>query len=88
MSPFDPGLAGVASDYVRSWLTHPIRALGRAHFQSIMIIQPVDVLPDGRQNMCDSCPDVTVFDDRLVWSCRLEEPLQYGEFLRTQPKKN
>jgi MoaA/NifB/PqqE/SkfB family radical SAM enzyme len=88
MSPFDRGLAGAASDYVRSWLTHPIRALGRAHFQSIMIIQPVDVLPDGRQNMCDSCPDVTVFDDRLVWSCRLEEPLQYGEFLRTQPKKN
>lgn len=24
--------------------------------------------------------------DQLVWSCRLEEPMQYGEFLHTVPK--
>ena len=48
------------------------------------MIQPVDVLPDGRQDMCDACPDQTVWHDRLVWSCRLEEPMEYGDFLRTR----
>ncbi len=72
------------------------RALGRAlldpgllfrrlHLQSIMIIQPIDILPDGRQNMCDACPDITVHEGRLVWSCRLEECLRFGGFVRTVP---
>ena len=40
--------------------------------QSIMFIQPVDFMQDGRQSMCDGCPDITVHEDKLVWSCRLE----------------
>jgi hypothetical protein len=85
LSPVDPGVAGVAGAWLRTLLTRPDQALGRAYFQSIMMIQPVDMLPDGRQDMCDSCPDQTVWQDRLVWSCRLEEPLQYGDFLSTRP---
>ena len=85
LSAVDPGVAGAAGAWLRTLLTRPDRALGRAHFQSIMMIQPVDMLPDGRQDMCDSCPDQTVWQDRLVWSCRLEEPLQYGDFLSTRP---
>jgi len=55
--------------------------------QSIMIIQPVDLMPNGDQSMCDGCPDITYWKDKdgtekLVWSCRLEEPMQYGDFLR------
>lgn len=84
LSPLDRGVAGCAGQWLRTLLTRPRAALGRAHFQSIMMIQPVDVLPDGRQDMCDSCPDQTVWHDRLVWSCRLEEPMQYGDFLRTR----
>jgi hypothetical protein len=50
-----------------------------------MIIQPVDIMADGRQSMCDSCPDMTVHQGQLVWSCRLEERLKYGQLLRFQP---
>jgi hypothetical protein len=32
--------------------------------------------------MCDACPDITVHDGELVWSCRLEEKLKYGDFVR------
>ena len=84
LSPLDRGVRGAAGSWLRTLLTRPRTALGRAHLQSIMMIQPVDVLPDGRQDMCDSCPDQTVWQDRLVWSCRLEEPLEYGDFLRTR----
>ncbi|MEE9132368.1 MAG: radical SAM protein [Gemmatimonadota bacterium] len=83
LSPFDRGVARTASSYLRN----PLRLFRRLHFQSVMIIQPVDVLPDGRQNMCDSCPDMTVWNGRLVWSCRLEEPMQYGTFVQTVPRQ-
>ena len=55
--------------------------------QSIVVIQPIDILADGRQNMCDGCPDITVHNGQLVWSCRLEECLNFGQFVRTVPKQ-
>jgi MoaA/NifB/PqqE/SkfB family radical SAM enzyme len=57
------------------------------YIQSLMIIQPVDFMPDGRQDMCDGCPDVTVHDGKLVWSCRLEELNTFGAFVQTVPKR-
>jgi hypothetical protein len=56
------------------------------HFQSIMMIQPIDILPDGRQNMCDGCPDVTAHDGQIVWSCRLEEYRTYGGLVTNVPR--
>ena len=51
-----------------------------------MIIQPVNFEDDGRQDMCDSCPDITVHDGKLVWSCRMEELNKFGAFVQTVPK--
>jgi len=70
---------------------NPFRIFRKVYMQSIMIIQPVDFMENGDQSMCDGCPDITVWKDKngkdqLVWSCRLEEPMQYGEFLHTVPK--
>jgi hypothetical protein len=59
----------------------------KGYIQSLMIIQPVDFMPDGRQDMCDSCPDVTVHDGKLVWSCRLEELNSFGSFVQSVPKR-
>jgi len=86
LSPFDRGLRGAAGAYLRALALNPLRAFGRLHYQSVMLIQPVDFMTDGRQNMCDGCPDMTVWNGRLVWSCRLEEPLNYGGFVQTVPK--
>lgn len=68
-------------------LKHPLSCARPFHLQSIAIIQPIDILPDGRQNMCDGCPDITVHDGRLVWSCRLEECLNFGQFVQTVPRE-
>jgi MoaA/NifB/PqqE/SkfB family radical SAM enzyme len=65
---------------------NPLRIFRRLYYQSIMVIQPVDFLEDGRQSMCDGCPDITVWDGKLVWSCRMEEQLKYGHNLKTYPK--
>lgn len=67
-------------------LKNPLNLFKRAFFQSFMIIQPVHIEPDGRQDMCDACPDITVHEGRLVWSCRLEEMIHYGCFFNFVPK--
>jgi hypothetical protein len=54
--------------------------------QTFTIIQPVDMMEDGRMNMCDGCPDMTVHDGRLYWSCRLEEIKRYGCFVHAVPR--
>jgi organic radical activating enzyme len=88
LSPLDQGVRAISRRYLRSVARNPLQLFARLSYQSIMIIQPVDFLVDGSQNMCDGCPDITVWNDRLVWSCRLEEPLKLGCFVRTVPKMN
>jgi len=80
--PLDVGLRRVLLRALRS----PSLLFRRLYLQSIMVISPVDILADGRQNMCDGCPDMTVWKGDLAWSCRLEECLHFGQFARTAPK--
>jgi hypothetical protein len=61
--------------------------LDPVYMQSFMIIQPIDLLPDGRASMCDGCPDMTLHEGQLRWSCRLEEIREYGCMLQACPKK-
>lgn len=80
--PFDKGLKRATL----RMLKNPLNLFSRTHLQTVMFIQPVDFLQDGRQSMCDSCPDITVHNGELVWSCRMEELKQFGTFLRTAEK--
>ena len=79
---FDKGLKKTFFNFIKN----PLNLLKRLHYQSVMIIQPVDFLDDGRQSMCDGCPDITVWNGQLVWSCRMEEQLKYGHNIRSYPK--
>ncbi len=81
--PFDKGLRKATLNMFKN----PFRIFRRAHLQTIMFIQPVDFMQDGRQSMCDGCPDITVWNDELVWSCRLEEVKNFGGFLRSVTKQ-
>jgi hypothetical protein len=87
MGLLEPGVRGIAKNYAKHLLAHPLDARKKLHFQSVMMIQPIDILPDGRQSMCDGCPDVTVHDGQLVWSCRLEEYRTYGGLVSSVPKQ-
>lgn len=85
LSAVDRGMRGIARNYLGSALQNPARLLRGVHYQSIMIIQPVDFLENGYQNMCDGCPDMTIWNGELVWSCRMEELKQFGSWVRTVP---
>ncbi len=82
LSSFDKPLRKTMKKYLRN----PLNIIRKLYYQSVMIIQPVDFLEDGRQNMCDGCPDITVWNGQLVWSCRMEEQLNFGMNVKTYPK--
>ena len=67
------------------WLSHVVRRPGALfesiYLQSIGIIQAPDTLPDGRADMCDSCPDMTYWNGKLINSCRMDEYRLYGGML-------
>jgi hypothetical protein len=69
-----------------NWLKHPSQWLKRVYLQSMMIIQPPDILADGRQAMCDGCPDSMVYEGRMIWKCRLDEIQKFGDFIQCFPK--
>lgn len=70
----------------KNFYKNPFNVFRKLYYQSVMIIQPVDFLQDGRQNMCDGCPDITVWNGQLVWSCRMEEQLNFGMNVKAYPK--
>ncbi len=82
----DKGMRKSARSMLARFVRNPASLLSKAYIQSLMIIQPVDFEADGRQNMCDGCPDITVHNGQLVWSCRLEEMNTFGAFVQTVPK--
>jgi pyruvate-formate lyase-activating enzyme len=83
----DRGLAATASAYLHDIYHHPLNLFKRLHMQSVMIIQPADFMQNGALGMCDGCPDITVHDDRLVWSCRMDELVNFGDWMRAVPKR-
>ena len=86
LSFLDEGIRKACKNYFGSLFKNPKAFFSNVNYQSIMIIQPVDHLDNGEMNMCDGCPDITAYDNKLVWSCRLEELYKYGMWMRAIPK--
>jgi MoaA/NifB/PqqE/SkfB family radical SAM enzyme len=67
--------------YLGYCLAFPPRFFYKVNAFGIGIIQAPDMMPDGRIDMCDDCPDMCVFEGRLVNSCRLDECRKFGTLL-------
>ena len=87
MSPFDKTLRKALFKYLMYLLMNPIRLFYAVNTLGIGIVQAPDLLPDGRIDMCDDCPDMCVYDGKLVNSCRLDEYRKFGSLLRAHIKK-
>lgn len=74
---FDPEVRKAFGVYLRAVLRDPRVLARRVHLQTINVEQPFDLLPDGGQDHCDGCPNMTLWKGRLVAACQLEEYLRY-----------
>jgi len=87
LAPWDKAVRQAARRWLADIVRHPTRLFDGIYVQSIGIIQAPDLLPDGRADMCDSCPDITYYEGQLVNSCRLDEYRLFGGFLTVVEKK-
>jgi hypothetical protein len=87
LGSIDKGVQATSRKFWREVLRHPLELFRPLYVQSIGIIQGPDLLEDGRIDMCESCPDMTVWNGRLVHSCRLDEWRLYGNYITAQPRK-
>jgi pyruvate-formate lyase-activating enzyme len=85
--PLDATVRHAYGAWWNSILRNPAALFKRVYVQSIGIIQAPDILPDGRADMCDSCPDITYLDGKLVNSCRMDEVRLFGGFVSVHEKK-
>ena len=86
LAPIDRGMRSIATRWLASALTRPALWFRRVRLQTMAVIQPIDVLPDGRMDMCEGCPDMTVHEGKLHWSCRLEEIKNWCRFMTAGPR--
>ncbi len=80
-SPWDKTVREAALNWLRDVWHHPGRLFGSIRVQTIGIIQAPDIQPDGRADMCDGCPDMTVWEGKLINSCRMDEYRLFGGLL-------
>jgi hypothetical protein len=88
LSVIDPTVRKAAGCYIKDIIRHPSRLFHRLFVQSLSVVQPVDVLPNGETDTCDGCPNKTYWAGRLVSACRLEEYRMFGGPVTIVPRAN
>jgi organic radical activating enzyme len=86
MGAVDKVVGKAHRNYWGDLVRNPGRVFDSVYVQSIGIIQAPDVQPNGQADMCDSCPDMTVWDGKLINSCRMDEYRLFGGFLTVVDK--
>ncbi|MCL5998521.1 MAG: radical SAM protein [Chloroflexi bacterium] len=86
LSALDKTVGKAWRNRVKDMFQHPASLFDSIYVQSIGIIQAPDVQPNGQADMCDSCPDMTVYDGKLINSCRMDEYRLFGGFLTVVDK--
>jgi MoaA/NifB/PqqE/SkfB family radical SAM enzyme len=87
LSPIDKEIRKANNKRWNDILPHPAHFFDSTYLQTIGIIQAPDILPDGRADMCDSCPDITYYDGKFVNSCRMDEYRLFGGFVSVVEKE-
>ena len=85
--PFDPHLRRAFGRRLKELVLRPWRLFSSVRLQSIGIIQAPDIQETGMADMCDSCPDMTVYDGKLINSCRMDEYRLFGGLVTVVDKQ-
>jgi len=87
LAPWDRAVRHALKSWLGDVVRHPSHLLGRVQIQTIGIIQAPDLQPGGQADMCDSCPDMTVWNGTLINSCRMDEYRLFGGMLSVTRKE-
>jgi len=88
MGFWDPEVRKAWRNWIGHVLRNPLRLFDPLYVQSIGIIQAPDIQPNGVADMCDSCPDMTVYNGTLINSCRMDEYRLFGGLLTVRERED
>ncbi|MFC1494173.1 radical SAM protein [Thermodesulfobacteriota bacterium] len=74
--------------FLATGIKNPLSIFKKIFVQSLLIMQPQDILPDGRQDLCDGCPNKTYHKGELVSACRKEEYLRFGGMVELKKRED
>ncbi len=80
LSLFFRNFRKVAWNYFKEIIKNPLNLFRRATLQLLCFIIPPDVV-NGKNDLCESCPDAIMHNGELVPSCALEEIKKHGSLL-------
>ena len=83
----DSSIRKTVLSYLAECLKNPKILFRKIYVQSLIIMQPQDILEDGRQDLCDGCPNKTYHNGKLVSACRKEEYVRYGGMVELKKKQ-
>jgi len=86
-SLFDRELRKTARNYFSAVFKNPTLLIRKLYTQTINVLQPINILPTGEDDMCDGCPNKTYWQGRLVSPCRLDDYIEFGAPLHAVPRK-
>ena len=69
-------------------MKNPLQLFRKVSIQSLLVLQPQDVLPSGKQDLCDGCPNKTIYNGRMISMCRVEEFIRFGEMVDLRPRQS
>ncbi len=84
---FDKDIRHAFKKYFLYVLKNPLRLFKRLSFQTIIIMQPQDLMENGEQDQCDGCPNRTYINGQLVSECRSEDYIKYGRLIQIVKKE-
>ncbi|MEN8208665.1 MAG: radical SAM protein, partial [Candidatus Fermentibacteria bacterium] len=85
-SLFDGEVRRAFGRFLRAAVRNPSQLFRPVYSQNIIVLQPVDVLPTGEMDLCDGCPNMTFWENRLIRSCMVESYYRYSCPIIALPK--
>lgn len=88
LGAIDKELRKAAASFLWACSKNPLHLFRKVSIQSLLIMQPQDVLPSGKQDLCDGCPNKTIHNGKMVSMCRVEEFIRFGDMVTLHARQD
>jgi organic radical activating enzyme len=87
LSFFDKEVKKTFGNYLKASMKNPLRIFEKIYIQCINFQQPNEMI-NGEKNLCDSCVNPMVYQDKLINPCQLDEYRIFGGLITAVPSQS
>lgn len=86
LSLFDGEVKRTFVNFLKAVIKNPVRFFDKIYVQCINFQQPNEMIM-GKKNLCDSCVNPMIYQDKLINPCQLDEYRIFGDLITTVPSQ-